>query len=213
MIKTYIKNKLFWYTIRMLKKRDNIFARGAACNIIVTTKCPYHCSYCPSFIYGEPRKYEESTFEQWVTFLNRFQIRLSAVYVSGGEPTLYKDIVPLINYLLEKKHHVILQTNLFKAESLIGITPKYNLLIHATFHESEEVKFSRTDFFDRADMLKKLGFNVQTQQIGSYTQKTDRNKEFFTEDWFKNEDDSIIFEPSTPTTLRMWTGCINMYKQ
>lgn len=208
-----IKSKLFWKTLRMVPKKGNIFTRGVSCNVVVTTRCPYRCTYCPSFIYGDPKIHKESTVEEWKTFLDRFQARISLVYVSGGETSLYKDIVPLVNYLTEKRHHVIVQTNLFKPENFIGIIPRYNLIFHATYHQDQEIRLNKNDFFERAKVLEDQGLNVITQQVGNYDTKTKRNKEFFTEDWFKYEDDSITFEPSTPSTLRMWTGCINMYKK
>ena len=208
------RRRLFFWTLREFRKKGGFMSRGARCNIATTIKCPYHCDYCPMFIYGEPKKYEECTFDEWKVFLERFPIWLSAVYISGGEPSLYSDIVPLTNYLIDNGHHVLLQTNLFKPEAFIGIRPHHRLIFMATYHEKQEQKLGRGDkFYDNADFLRDNGFLVVTQQIGGADKRLTRVKEYFTKKWFMETDNSIMFEPSTPRTLRMWMGCVNMYKK
>jgi len=166
------------------------------------------------FIHGEPKKYDECSFEEWKVFLDRFPVWISAMYISGGEPGMYKDIVPLVNYLLKRGHHVLIQTNLFKPEAFIGITPHWRLVFMATYHKECEDKLGRGDqFFANVNYLRGQGFAVVSQQIGTFDKRHTRVKEYFTEKWFKDVDNSIMFEPSTPRTLRMWVGCINMYKQ
>jgi len=208
------RRRLFFRTLREFRKKGGFMSRGARCNIAVTIKCPFHCGYCPMFIYDNPKKYEESTWEEWKVFLERFPIWLSAVYISGGEPSLYSDIVPLINYLIEKGHHVILQTNLFEPEAFIGIRPHWRLIFMATYHEKQEQRLGRGDkFYENAELLRGEGFLVVTQQIGGADKRNTRVKEYFTKKWFMETDNSIMFEPSTPRSLRMWMGCVNMYKK
>jgi organic radical activating enzyme len=209
-LKDKIRAFIFFHTLREVKKKGGMLSRGARCTLVTTIKCPFRCSYCPMFIYGEPRKQDECTAEEWEVFLDRFPMWISAMYISGGEPSLYKDIVPLINNLIKRGYHVLLQTNLYKAEAYIGIKPHKRLVFMATYHEEQEQ--NRGDSFYRsADMLRKEGFLVITQQIGQYNKKHSRIKEFFTEKWFKETDNSIMLEPSAPRTLRMWLGCVNMY--
>jgi len=160
------------------------------------------------FIYGEPKKYDECSFEEWKVFLDRFPMWISAMYISGGEPSLYKDIVPLINYLIERGHHVIMQSNLYKPEAFIGIKPHRRLIFLSTYHD----EYADSDkYYAAAEKLRKEGFLVITQQIGQYNKKHGRIKEYFSEKWFKETDNSIMLEPSAPRSLRMWLGCVNMY--
>jgi len=200
-----IKSYLYFHTIREVKRHGGILTRGARCCIVVNTKCPYHCDYCPMYIYGKQKIYKESTFDEWRVFLDRFPIWISDMYISGGEPSLYSDIVPLINYLIKRGHHVHIQTNLYKPEAFVGILPHWRLIFFATDHGES------AGFHENAEALRCWGFNVVTQAIGSFDKKNTRVKEFFTEEWFKKEDDVIMFEPSAPRTLRMWLGAINMY--
>lgn len=209
-IRDKIKTFIFFHSLREFKLKGGMFSRGARCTLVTTIKCSHRCSYCPMFIYGEPQKYDECSFEEWKIFLDRYPMWISAMYISGGEPSLYSDIVPLINYLIEKGHHVIMQSNLYKAEAFIGIRPHRRLVFMATYHEEQEK--SRGDkFYQAADMLRDEGFLVIAQQIGQFNKKHSRVKEYFSEKWFKENDNSIMLEPSAPRTLRMWLGCVNMY--
>lgn len=201
-----IKSRLFFRTLREFKRRGNIFSRGARCNIITTTRCPYHCEYCPMFLYGRQKIYPESSFEEWRVFLDRFPMWISTMYISGGEPSLYKDLVLLVNYLIKRGHHVHVQTNLYRPEAFIGIHPHWRLLFLASHHKEA------VDFYDKAEYLRSKGFNVITQAVGEFDKRNNRVKEFFTEKWFKEVDNAIMFEPSTPRTLRMWIGCVNMFR-
>jgi len=203
-----IRAFIFFHTLREFKSTGKLFSRGARCTLVTTIKCPYRCSYCPMFIYGEPKKYDECSFEEWKVFLDRFPMWISAMYISGGEPSLYKDIVPLINYLIERGHHVIMQSNLYKPEAFIGIKPHRRLIFLSTYHDEHA---DSDKYYAAAEMLRKGGFLVVTQQIGQYDKKHGRVKEYFSEKWFKETDNSIMLEPSAPRSLRMWLGCVNMY--
>jgi len=208
------RRRLFFWTLREFRKKGGLISRGARCTITTTSKCPYHCDYCPMFIYREPRKYEECTWQEWKVFFERLPMWFSAVYISGGEPSLYSDIVPLINYLIDRGHHILLQTNLFNGEAFIGIKPHHRLVFMATYHEKQEEKLNRGNkFYENAELLRDNGFLVVTQQIGAVNKKHTRVKEYFTKKWFAETDNSIMFEPSTPRSLRMWMGCVNMYKK
>lgn len=198
-----------WFWIA-LKIKQILFGVGRRATLVTTTTCNLHCSYCPMFIYGEVKKYEISTVEEWQRWFKRFPIKLNLVFVSGGEPSIYPHIVPLVNWLVSEGYHVIIFSNLFKAENFIGIKPHWRLLFMPTYHETKGN--SRDRFNKGVELLDKKGFQVSSQQIFENTGNFWRIKEFFTIDWFKNEDDGFQFAPDTPRTLKIWSGCINMYK-
>ena len=203
--------KLFWlsFLISHLNNKRGIFKRGIAVDIIPTTRCNLHCDYCPMFLYGEVKKYEECSFDEWKVFINRMQHWVSTYYISGGEPSLYKDIVPLTNYLIERGHKVIIMTNLWKPENLYEIKPHWRLMFMPTFHKGQD----KIERYSKA--LKKMQnkFNVTSQQIFQNDYGFDRTKEFFTPEWFKNEDDNLQFAPDSPRTLAIYTGCVNIFKR
>ena len=133
-----IKRFFHYLTIREHSKVGRWFSRGVRATIVTTTRCPLSCDYCPMYIYGMVKRYDESTFEEWKVWLDRFPYWVSHFYVSGGEPSLYKDIVPLVNYLIERGHHVTVFTNLWKIENFDGIKPHWRLLFQPTFHKHED---------------------------------------------------------------------------
>ena len=134
-----IRRKLFWYVhffAGALNNKPGIFKKGITIDIIPTTRCNYKCSYCPMFLHGEVKRFDECTWEEWADFITRrVQHWVSTFYVSGGEPGLYKDIVPLINWLISRGHKVILLTNLSYPEKFEGIKPHWRLMFQPTFHE------------------------------------------------------------------------------
>ena len=107
-----LKRKLYWLTVREHAQYGRWFSRGIRATIVTTTRCPFRCSYCPMFIHGDVKKYQESSLAQWKNFIERFPYWINHIYVSGGEPSLYPAIAEMINWLIERGHHVIVFTNL-----------------------------------------------------------------------------------------------------
>ena len=206
-----ISRKLFWLTHRWLNGKRGFLKKGITIDIIPTTRCNYKCSYCPMFIHGEVKRYEECSFEEWKEFLSkRIQHWVSVYYISGGEPALYKDIVPLTNWLIERGHHVIIMTNLTYPGKFHGIRPHWRLMFMPTYHS----EFSDIDCFkDNVEGLKERGYNVTSQQVLQNDGKFNRIKEFFTVNWFENLDDNLQAASDSPRTLRLYTGCINVFKK
>jgi len=163
------------------------------------------------FIHGEVKRYEECSFEEWKEFLSkRIQHWVSVYYISGGEPALYKDIVPLTNWLIERGHHVIIMTNLTYFNKFVGIKPHWRLMFMPTYHS----EFANIERFNEGLVALKLhGFNVTSQQVLQNDGKFNRIKEFFTVNWFENLDNNLQAAPDSPRTLRLYTGCINVFKK
>ena len=207
-----IKRKIFWVMHNLfgvINNKPSIFKKGISIDIIPTTRCNYKCSVCHMFLHGEVKRYEECSLEEWKTFINRMQHWVSVFYISGGEPGLYKDIVPLTNWLIERGHKVIIMTNLSYAHKFKGIKPNWRLMFMPTFH-SEFAKMETFKF--NLWWLKREGFNVTSQQIFQNDGRFNRIKEFFTPNWFENIDDNLQMAPDSPRTLRLYTGCINIFR-
>lgn len=204
-----LNNSKRWFWLA-LKWKFFLRSKGSRATVVTTTTCNLHCDYCPMFIYGEVKKYEISTVEEWQRWFKRFPIKLSLLFVSGGEPSIYPHIVPLVNWLISQGYHIIIFTNLFKVDNFIGIKPHWRLLFMPTFHDVKGN--SRERFNNSYRLLIEKGFQVSTQQLFENTGNFWRTKEFFTPDWFKEEDDGFQFAPDTPRTLQIWSGCVNLYK-
>ena len=199
----------YWLTLRMHRKKGAWFTKGVRATIVTTTVCPFRCFYCPMYIYGDVKRYEESTFEEWKVWFERFPYWISQIYVSGGEPSVYKDIVPLVNWLIERGHHVIVFTNLWKIENYVGIKPHWRLIFQPTYHGTEDEK----ERFLTSLRYMETKYQVISQQLFHNSHNFTRIKEFFTNRWFKNDDDGFQFAPDTPRTLQIYSGCINLYRR
>lgn len=209
--------KRFWLTLRDTPKKGHWWTRGTTAALNVTTRCPYTCDYCPMYIYGAVKRYKECTVDEWKLFIERYAHWLSRIYISGGEPSLYSDIVPLVNWLVERGSHVIIFTNLWKVENFLAIKPHWRLLFMPTFHADDEQKFAHgrpvdERFNNAVKTLEDNGFQVSTQQIFENEHGFWRKKEFFTVDYFKHFDDTIQFVPDSPRSLKMYLGSIEMYR-
>lgn len=203
--------KLFWikFLLTHLNNKRGILKKGIAVDIIPTTRCNYKCSYCPMFLDGEVKRYDELPIDEWITFFERMQHWVSVYYISGGEPALYKDIVPMANYLLNKGHQVIIMTNLSYPEKFAGIKKSWRLMFMPTYHP----EFAKMDKFQGGlKWLKDNGYNFTSQQILQNDGKFNRIKEFFSVDWFKNGDTNLQMAPDSPRTLRIYVGCVNVFK-
>ena len=203
--------KLFWikFLLTHLNNKKGFLKRGIHIDIIPTTRCQYSCSYCPMFLDGPVKRYEECTIDEWITFFERQQHLVSTYYISGGEPGLYKDIVPMANYLLSKGHQVIIMTNLSYPEKFAGIKNSWRLMFMPTFHP----EFAKMDKFKAGlKWLKDNGYNYTSQQILQNDGNFNRIKEFFSVDWFKNGDTNLQFAPDSPKTLQIYVGCVNVFK-
>lgn len=201
--------KWYWLTLRIHSHRGHWWSRGVKATVVTTTRCPLDCSYCPMYIYGKVKKYDECSFEEWKTWFERFPHWISQVYVSGGEPSLYKDIVLLVNWLIERGHHVIIFTNLWKVENYEGIKPHWRLIFQPTFHAG----YDKPERFKAALKKLEMTHNVSSQQLFENEHGFSRIKEFFTVDWFKDEDNGFQFCPDTPRTLQIYSGCVNLYRR
>jgi MoaA/NifB/PqqE/SkfB family radical SAM enzyme len=104
----------------------------------ITFQCNYRCSYCPivtKFNYGKviPRE-TEKTADEWIAAFEKLPPTL--IYISGGEPFLYRGIVDFINGLPEKHQILGIVTNLTQKTEMyraIKKKPHLNVSFHREF--------------------------------------------------------------------------------
>ena len=82
-----------------------------ACTIF-TGNCNFKCPFCHnSSLVLEYKELEEITKEEVLSYLKDRKRMLDAVCISGGEPTLYKGLVDLIDDIKKLGYLVKLDTN------------------------------------------------------------------------------------------------------
>lgn len=108
---------------------------GISVGVNPTTRCNLDCDYCASSIFlGEhPVFKKELNVQQWLIILLNHKPRINIITISGGEPAIYRDIVPLVNYLAKMKIAVRILTNL-TSKRLLEIDKSPYVRIYTTFH-------------------------------------------------------------------------------
>lgn len=80
--------------------------------IVFTQGCNFRCPYCHNPELVEPRIYSPLlNTEKVLRFLYKRRKKLSAVVVTGGEPTLQEDLIPFLKILKAMRFKVKLDTN------------------------------------------------------------------------------------------------------
>ncbi|MCB5270373.1 MAG: anaerobic ribonucleoside-triphosphate reductase activating protein [Candidatus Cloacimonetes bacterium] len=85
---------------------------GELSAIVFTQGCNFRCPYCHNPELVRPELYSPLlNTEKVLRFLYRRRKKLSAVVVTGGEPTLQEDLLPFLKILKAMRYKVKLDTN------------------------------------------------------------------------------------------------------
>lgn len=146
----------------------------------LTMRCNLKCSYCINdFDESRPmdrKSFKEISGQQWINFFNRIEFVpgfKKPITLSGGEPSLHRDFIDIINNTSEELNFNIL-TNLIWNEAKINdfiqnanpskITgnPKYPA-IRASYHP--EQMGTGEQLIENVDLLKDAGFSVGIESV------------------------------------------------
>ena len=85
---------------------------GKICAIVFTQGCNFRCPYCHNPELVEPSLFGKIIPEEKIfSFLEKRKGKLDAVEITGGEPTLQKDLVDFIRRIKEMGYLIKLDTN------------------------------------------------------------------------------------------------------
>ena len=134
----------------------------------------------------------------------------------------------LVNWLVDRGHHVILFSNLHKPENLYNIKKSFRFVYYPTYHQhlNQEPNFKKPfgDDYDRfKDSLNKLIANTNFRIIIKELQEDRKfngfkkiwstyTKKFYTDNWFFNENALFHAPPDAPRTGVMYWGCVKTYQ-
>lgn len=99
-----------------LQKLSLVDFPGKVIAIVFTKGCLFRCPYCHNPDLVLPNRGTELPIEEVKRFLEARKDFLDGVCVSGGEPTLHKDLPDFLRYLKDLGYAVKLDTN--------GVTPE-----------------------------------------------------------------------------------------
>ncbi len=93
----------------------------------LTDRCNLRCRGCHWFS-SPVREVEEVEGEHYIRWVEKNRRRIGAIKLSGGEPTLYKDFLTLVNHL-PKDLPLIINTNGTRAQTLRNIDRRDNMIL------------------------------------------------------------------------------------
>lgn len=98
------------------------FPGNLAC-IIFTSGCNFNCDYCYNRDLVESST-DEISKEEIFSYLNSRKKMLDGIVISGGEPTIWNDLIPFIEELKQFGLKIKLDTNGYKPEVLKELIDK-----------------------------------------------------------------------------------------
>jgi len=104
--------------------------------ISVTNACDKSCDYCVVKHYRNNPNYPDKASAQDIVSFFQNHINPDVVEITGGEPTLYFDLLPLLDWLKEHKTKVILRTNGIRLDSWRENYP--NMIVILIKHDSDD---------------------------------------------------------------------------
>ena len=214
---------MYWNTLRFNRKnynehntkKNHWWQKGTDLAAVLTGRCNLHCDYCPMFFYSDsypyPSKEYECGLEEWKQYFEFFPDWLSQIYLTGGEPTLMPWLPDLVNWLVDRGHHVILFSNLLKPEVLYPIKKNFRFILYPTFHKGQD-KPERY-----AEAMRKLkentDFRIYSQEMsGEHTFKWSKHKQLFTAEWYEQFNKLYHVPPDGPRTHKLYLGCVRLYE-
>lgn len=141
-------------------------------------KCNGNCSFCNQRLnhYKENSSLHDLSFKKWLEVIDEaISLGVKVVNISGGEPTLYKDLVNLIAACRERSLEVHLKTNgflvndkLIKDLVVVGLDSctisiySQNPIIH---DQTKGIKGSHNSAIDAIKKLKNAGIKTNIQTV------------------------------------------------
>ena len=125
-------NLLSYWKLRHLKS-------GITICVTPSYRCNQNCSYC-IVKNGGPKFPKDKCIKsaiEWLDYVDNFPEKVGEVIISGGEPTLYYDLIELVNGLLKRGLFVNVYSNLTNPTPFESIIKTRRFLITATYHKGQ----------------------------------------------------------------------------
>src|SRR5437868_2649417 len=146
---------------------ESTFA-GLPCIFIRLTACNLRCSYCDTayaFIEGQKKSLSEIIAEVnrlATAFRSENPVKLPLVELTGGEPLLQKNSLPLMKVLCDDGFTVLLETS--GAHDISPVDPRVRRIMDLKCPSSGEVERNRWDNLPHLKSSDEIKFVIGTQQ-------------------------------------------------
>ncbi|MCK9557429.1 MAG: anaerobic ribonucleoside-triphosphate reductase activating protein [Candidatus Cloacimonetes bacterium] len=170
---------------------------GELSAIVFTQECNFRCPYChnPELVLPQIYNPPQNT-EKVLRFLYRRRKKLSAVVITGGEPTLQEDLIPFMKLLKAMRFKVKLDTNGSLPEVLAQVIyakavdyiamdlkaplPRYRQLTRSDVNSAdilrsmELIRLSGVDYEFRTTVAPEIIFGEDLYEIRSLLREGDK---------------------------------------
>lgn len=147
---------------------ESTFA-GLPCVFVRLTTCNLRCSYCDTaYAFSEGRKMELRDVQAEIVRLatpfaaQSSRIRLPLVELTGGEPLLQKNSLPLMQWLCEQSFTVLLETS--GAHDIAPVDPRVHRIMDLKCPSSGEVARNRWENLKHLKSTDEIKFVIGTTQ-------------------------------------------------
>ncbi|KPA15562.1 Radical SAM domain protein [Candidatus Magnetomorum sp. HK-1] len=146
----------------MIEKNKLLFEYNNKVRIKITDRCNLSCPFCHSegTIKSETISIDNSNTKKW---LKEFKSFFKKVHLTGGEPTLYKNLPVLCNFLKKEGYDISLTTNLMLLNDNLFNSLQYISVINISVHTFNQIYFSK--FVKKGTDLSKINLNRLTENI------------------------------------------------
>jgi len=114
-----------------LQKNSLVDYRGKVAAVVFAPFCNYNCFYCHNRILLERNperfKYVPTDTNEFFRFLEKRKGLIQGVVITGGEPTLHKDLEDFIDGIREMDYPVKLDTNGYRPDVVEGLIQRKKL--------------------------------------------------------------------------------------
>lgn len=138
---------------------------GQACTFIRLTACDLRCAWCDTvYAFTEGRK---QTLDDILAEVGRLGVSL--VELTGGEPLLQKNAIPLMQRLLDQGHTVLLETG--GHLSIAEVPPGVHRIVDVKCPGSGESARMHWDNLDRLTLRDEVKFVIASREDFEYARE------------------------------------------
>lgn len=157
-------------------------------------KCPNQCLHCSTL--SSPKATDYIVFEEAKRVVEEAkEIGLEKVILSGGEPLIYTELIPLLDFLKTKSLEVVIYTSgaILNSDNQIDFVPKsllekikefgivrYNLSIHNSKFETHDEFMNTKSSWEKANRFLEICLQLK-QEVHIHTVLTSLNYDNITE--------------------------------
>ena len=148
---------------------ESTFA-GERCAFVRLTFCDLRCNYCDTeYAFYEGKK---QTLTEIVDLVEKFECPL--VEITGGEPLLQKNVLPLMSMLCDRGHTVLLETS--GAHDISPVDPRVHRIMDLKTPGSGEVDKNLWSNIDHLTGLDEVKFVIGSRE--DYDWSVDKIRRF-----------------------------------